>query len=79
MMKNSSFKQALVIMDRSMKSTMSWLTAKKEIGPILFVFVTGIILLKSGCLPDTLCFDEEFDLNICRKQTNEMKQLYQVS
>lgn len=60
-----------------MKSTMSWLTAKKEIGPILFVFVTGIILLKSGFnLPDTLCFDEEFDLKICRKQTNEMKQLY---
>ena len=27
-------------------------------------------------LPDTPCFDEEFDLKICRKQTNEMKQQY---
>ncbi|MGQ7465177.1 IS4 family transposase, partial [Streptococcus suis] len=27
-------------------------------------------------LPDTSCFDEAFDLNICRKQTNEMKHLY---
>ncbi len=33
--------------------------------------------MKSGFnLPDTPCFDEAFDLNICRKQTNEMKQLY---
>ena len=28
-------------------------------------------------LPDTPCFDETFDLNICRKQTNDLKELYQ--
>ena len=31
---------------------------------------------KSFHLPDTPCFDEVFDLNICRKQTNDMKELY---
>ncbi len=33
--------------------------------------------MKSGFnLPETPCFDKEFDLNICRKQTNDMKELY---
>lgn len=37
----------------------------------------GNYSIKSGFkLPDTPCFDEQFDLNLCRKQTKEMKQYY---
>lgn len=33
--------------------------------------------IKSGLnLPDTPCFDEQFNLKLCRKQTQEMKQKY---
>lgn len=34
--------------------------------------------IKSGLeLPDIPCFDQSFDLKLCRKQTKEMKQMYQ--
>lgn len=38
----------------------------------------GNYSIKSGLnLPDTPCFDQRFDLKLCRKQTKEMKQNYQ--
>lgn len=37
----------------------------------------GNASIKSGLnLPDTPCFDEHFNLKLCRKQTHEMKQNY---
>ena len=78
MMKNSSFKQALVIMDRGYESYNVMAHCQERNWSYIIRIRDGNHSMKSGFnLPDTPCFDEKFDLNICRKQTNEMKQQYQ--
>ncbi|HEM6214824.1 TPA: IS4 family transposase, partial [Streptococcus suis] len=78
MMKNSSFKQALVIMDRGYESYNVMAHCQEINWSYIIRIRDGNHSMKSGFnLPDTPCFDEKFDLNICRKQTNEMKQQYQ--
>ncbi|HFI0218523.1 TPA: IS4 family transposase, partial [Streptococcus suis] len=78
MMKNSSFKQALVIMDRGYESYNVMAHCQERNWSYIIRIRDGNHSMKSGFnLPDTSCFDEKFDLNICRKQTNEMKQQYQ--
>ncbi|NQF73274.1 transposase, partial [Streptococcus suis] len=77
MLKTSSFKQALVIMDRGYESYNVMVHCQERNWSYIIRIRVGNHSMKSGFnLPDTPCFDEAFDLNICRKQTNEMKQLY---
>ncbi|MCQ8264231.1 transposase, partial [Streptococcus suis] len=72
MMKNSSFKQALVIMDRGYESYNVMAHCQERHWSYIIRIRDGNHSMKSGFnLPDTPCFDEKFDLNICRKQTNE--------
>ncbi|HEL1921342.1 TPA: IS4 family transposase [Streptococcus suis] len=73
MMKTSSFKQALVIMDRGYESYNVMAHCQERNWS--YIIRDRNHSMKSGFnLPDTPCFDEKFDLNICRKQTNKMKQ-----
>lgn len=69
--------QALVIMDRGYESYNVMAHYQERNWSYIIRIRDGNHSMKSGFnLPDTPCFDEKFDLNICRKQTNEMKQLY---
>ncbi|HFU4518054.1 TPA: IS4 family transposase [Streptococcus suis] len=77
MMKNCSFKQALVIMDRGYESYNVMAHGQEKNWSYIIRIRDGNSSIKSSFkLPDTPCFDEKFDLNICRKQTNEMRELY---
>ncbi|CYV65786.1 IS4 family transposase [Streptococcus suis] len=77
MMESCPFEQALVIMDRGYESYNVMVHCQERNWSYIIRIRVGNHSMKSGFnLPDTPCFDEEFDLNICRKQTNVMKELY---
>ena len=77
MMKTSSFKQALVIMDRGYESYNVMAHCQERNWSYIIRIRDGNNSMKTSFrLPNTPCFDEEFDLKICRKQTNDMKELY---
>ena len=72
------FEQALVMMDRGYESYNVMAHCQEKNWSYIIRIRDGNHSMKSRFnLPETPCFDKEFDLNICRKQTNEMKQQYQ--